>query len=304
MSLVQTVGPTESGLVVLANAFRDWLTGGGFLAQKLAAMGLGVPRVISTGWKQREQWLNQAAGSGANRVGFLPGTMAGDLGELLAPRPVGKGRFPTLATVGKVLAVVVTAAGTGYTAPSLVFSAPPPGGTTATATVQIDGSGHVTGVTVTNPGAGYSSDTLPTATLTDPNGSGAEFLIQVSATARPLWTWHRWVTASVWSVGQTTALGTAPSPADLANEELQIRASDALVDLVLAGLHKCGQGQPIDPGTGNIQRPRLRRDPRVSANMGYGLEVLLEFVHVEPIGFDLPNDVITDVHPAIVQAFI
>ena len=72
---------------------------------------------------------------------------------------------------GSVSGVTVTAGGTGYvTAPTVTFSAPPAGGTLATATAAVDGSGVVTGIAMTNPGSGYV--TAPTVTLSGP-GAGA-----------------------------------------------------------------------------------------------------------------------------------
>jgi len=69
---------------------------------------------------------------------------------------------------GQIVAVNVTAGGTGYvSAPSVTISAPA-SGTQATATATITG-GVVTAVTITNPGAGYAS----TDTITVTFGSGA-----------------------------------------------------------------------------------------------------------------------------------
>lgn len=71
--------------------------------------------------------------------------------------------------------VTITTAGTLYTfTPILVVSAPPVGGLQATATATISG-GAITGVTVTNQGAGYVA--APTITVVndprDTTGSGA-----------------------------------------------------------------------------------------------------------------------------------
>lgn len=66
--------------------------------------------------------------------------------------------------------VNVTAGGTGYTgSPTVTFSAPPAGGTTATGTVTTSG-GVITGVVITNPGSGYVS--APTVTFSGA-GTGA-----------------------------------------------------------------------------------------------------------------------------------
>jgi len=67
--------------------------------------------------------------------------------------------------LGLVLTTAVAAGGTGYTtAPTVAFSAPNiPGGVQATGTATIAG-GAVTGITITNPGSGYTS--APSYTLT------------------------------------------------------------------------------------------------------------------------------------------
>lgn len=61
--------------------------------------------------------------------------------------------------------------GTGYTtAPTVTFATPPVGGIRATGIATVSG-GVVTGITITNPGAGYSS--VPSVTLTGGGGTGA-----------------------------------------------------------------------------------------------------------------------------------
>src|SRR5262249_60279472 len=73
---------------------------------------------------------------------------------------------------GPVTSVTIATGGTGYTrAPTVTFSAPPAGGTTATGTAVIT-NGVVTAVNVTNPGSGYT--TPPTITVTGGGGTGAE----------------------------------------------------------------------------------------------------------------------------------
>ncbi|NBA95506.1 phage tail tube protein [Pseudomonas sp. R5(2019)] len=69
-----------------------------------------------------------------------------------------------------VSSVTVSNGGTGYTGtPTVTFSAPPAGGTTATGTVTVN-AGVITGVVITNPGSGYV--TAPTATFAGA-GTGA-----------------------------------------------------------------------------------------------------------------------------------
>lgn len=72
---------------------------------------------------------------------------------------------------GQVVTVRVTAGGAGYTnGAAATFTAAPAGGITATGTLVVQ-SGAVTGVTITNPGAGYV--TAPTVSAA--GGTGAVF---------------------------------------------------------------------------------------------------------------------------------
>lgn len=64
------------------------------------------------------------------------------------------------AIVGGAVSVAVTSGGAGYTQsnpPFLIFSAPPPGGIQATGTATVSAGGVITGVTMTNAGAGYTT---------------------------------------------------------------------------------------------------------------------------------------------------
>lgn len=78
---------------------------------------------------------------------------------------------------GEVESVTITAGGTGYTAPTVAFSAPT-SGVTATGTVVV-AAGVVTGIVITEPGSGYTA--APTATISDDDGSGATATTTVSA---------------------------------------------------------------------------------------------------------------------------
>ena len=71
---------------------------------------------------------------------------------------------------GQVVAVKVTAGGTGYTNGAAATFSAPTSGVTATGTITVVG-GTITGVTITNPGNGYTSE--PTVTVA--GGSGATF---------------------------------------------------------------------------------------------------------------------------------
>ena len=72
-------------------------------------------------------------------------------------------------TFGQVSGAAVLSGGSGYTAPTVSFSGGV-GGSGVTATVSQSG-GAVNAVTITNYGSGYS--TAPTATISDPTGTGA-----------------------------------------------------------------------------------------------------------------------------------
>ena len=90
---------------------------------------------------------------------------------------------PTTSTFAQIVddgitVVTVITGGSGYTSPSVTFSAPSGGGTTATGTVQFTG-GVVTGITITNPGTGYTTSDVLVVTITD-GGPG------VNATASAL----------------------------------------------------------------------------------------------------------------------
>jgi FtsP/CotA-like multicopper oxidase with cupredoxin domain len=83
----------------------------------------------------------------------------------------GGGTGATAAATGQVDAVALGNGGTGYVTPVVTFSAPGGTGTLATATATINGSGVVTGLTITNPGSGYA--VAPTISITDATGPGA-----------------------------------------------------------------------------------------------------------------------------------
>lgn len=78
---------------------------------------------------------------------------------------------PKYLDLGQVKWVSITAGGTGYSASDAVeFTAAPAKGVTATGTLVVDGTGKVTEVKITNPGAGYIN--APTLTVTTATGSG------------------------------------------------------------------------------------------------------------------------------------
>jgi hypothetical protein len=82
--------------------------------------------------------------------------------------------LPKYIEAGQLLGVTVTAGGTGYTNGAAVAATiSGGGGTGATATALVVG-GVIQSITVTNPGAGYTSD--PTVTVA--TGTGATYLIK------------------------------------------------------------------------------------------------------------------------------
>jgi autotransporter-associated beta strand protein len=79
---------------------------------------------------------------------------------------------PLLAPSGKGVESITFTSASGFSAPPLVvLSAPAAGGTPATAIATIDTNGNLTGVTITNPGTGYTA--APTVSFVSANGGTA-----------------------------------------------------------------------------------------------------------------------------------
>ena len=77
------------------------------------------------------------------------------------------------ATTKKVQGIEVTNQGSGYTsAPTVAISAPPAGGTQATATAVLDSAQKVSHINITNAGDGYTS--TPTVSITGGSGTDAQ----------------------------------------------------------------------------------------------------------------------------------
>jgi hypothetical protein len=208
---VTPVANTNSGILLLAGGVRTWfgLVGGTVdfgngagpvpvpnVVKLLAGYGLVPPTVGATGWKQREQILNQGGG-GANRVLFLPGNEQGEEGVFAQPR-------------------------------------------------------------------------------------------RTSGNPRSLWKWERLLTMSVWSF----------DPSDPDNEEVQIAASDNLLEMSIQALQWFASADYI------LQKARSGArwgdKPAMSANLPFGREVLIEFIHREPL-FDVPTVVVTGVTPNVIK---
>ena len=74
--------------------------------------------------------------------------------------------------------------GTGYTSiPTVSITAPPAGGTTATAVARIGGTGQVASITADNAGEGYSS--VPTVTISAPESDGGTTATAVAVLGDP-----------------------------------------------------------------------------------------------------------------------
>ena len=102
---------------------------------------------------------------------------------------LGTGLYSKPAASGAVNAVTITNGGSNYiVAPSVTFSPPPAGGTTAAGTAIISG-GVVTSVVITDPGSGYTSAPTvtfsagaPSATATATIGPNGLYLAPVPGT--------------------------------------------------------------------------------------------------------------------------
>jgi hypothetical protein len=104
---------------------------------------------------------------------FGPGGLPG---ALPVATLTSAGQIVTGDFTGSVGNVRITDGGSGYTsAPTVTFSAPPPGGTTATGTATI-ADGVVIGVTITYGGSGYT--TAPTISFSSGTASGSAYLSQ------------------------------------------------------------------------------------------------------------------------------
>jgi hypothetical protein len=83
--------------------------------------------------------------------------------------------------VGQIKGIAVSGTTSGYVnGASLTISAPAVGGVQATGTITVT-AGVITGVIITNPGAGYAA--VPTVTA--PTGTGAVFLASIAPAVTP-----------------------------------------------------------------------------------------------------------------------
>ena len=97
-----------------------------------------------------------------------------------------RNRLTTLSiAVGTATTPIITGAGSSFSsAPTVTFSAPAGGGTTATGTAVVT-SGAVTKIILTNAGAGYTSSDTMTCAITGGGGSGATATTALNTTMNP-----------------------------------------------------------------------------------------------------------------------
>jgi len=151
-----------------------------------------------------------------------------------------------------VASTAITAGGSAYTsAPTVILSAPPTGGTQATGTATLT-LGAVSGITLTNAGAGYT-DGPPTVTFSGGGGSGA------TATATVV---HPTVVFTVpsaqpvlyyYCTAHSSMGGQADTPAETEDPEVIIKAevvSNAVSSLILINGGKGFTSVPVITITG------------------------------------------------------
>jgi len=86
--------------------------------------------------------------------------------------PVGTGAIAEANLTGGVLSIGVLAGGSGYNlaSPVVTVAAPAAGGAAAMATANVDASGAIIGIDITNPGYGYAAGETPAVTISGGNG--------------------------------------------------------------------------------------------------------------------------------------
>lgn len=88
-------------------------------------------------------------------------------------------------TGNSVASITIVSGGSGYAAAPVVTIAPPPAGTTATATATVN-AGVVTAITITSRGSGYAMWPPPAVTFAGGGGAGASGMAVVGAEAWPV----------------------------------------------------------------------------------------------------------------------
>jgi hypothetical protein len=139
----------------------------------------GTAGTSGTGTGPTGNAYNQADG-GVTWQPLLPNVVKNGTSYLFWAEVFSNGRLVWDLSLGRggtwlgIAKVYVVAAGQAYTNPTITFN----GG--ATGTVQTDGAGHITGVTILSPG--YNTTGSYTYALSDPTGSGAVLSIAASGT--------------------------------------------------------------------------------------------------------------------------
>jgi hypothetical protein len=115
-------------------------------------------------------------------------------------------------------------------------------------------------------------------------GEEGDFVQAKHRTSNPrrLWTWERIVTASIWQVDSS----------DRANEELQLNASFLLLVLFTQGMQFLRSADYVYRSA--------HRDPVMSANVQFGRELLVEFIHRQPLN-DMPQTVVEGGLPTVLR---
>lgn len=167
------------------DTFVDFFTAASFLAygnnlKLVRAAGDAARNAVASGTaiivdNEDDYDLNHSTGSGSN--GMWVARYPGALGNSLKVSFADSSTFDS----NSVASTTITAGGSGYSSATVTFSAAPAGGITATGTATVSG-GAVTGITITNPGNGYTS--APTVTI---GGDGSS--ATATATLASDWTY-------------------------------------------------------------------------------------------------------------------
>lgn len=248
--------PAGSYLLIPAG---NWLVNTGIVSSiQILDPVLGIWTPLSTtGGKAQEVGVNS---DGTNfRVANLTGTPIGavitNAGASYTTAPSvtpSAGASIWTAIVGGAInsTVTITTAGSGFSAnylPSVVVSAPPPGGVPCTMTATVS-AGVINAVTVTNQGAGYTS--VPTISVfpnpNDPNAGAV-----VAPVLTPTLTGAGTVTALLVS-NPGTPLTAVPT---LTFSPASTTAATVIMDFAVTGLTVTGGGVAVPAGSSGFIMP-------------------------------------------------
>ena len=119
-----------------------------------------------------------------------------------ALRYVTSGNANASITAGKISRIDVINQGSNLSSTPTVTISAPPSGITATATAIVANDGNLVGITITNPGSGYT--TAPSVSISGGGGAHAEAYVSLAAPAKPLYlTTH---TNRLWCVSADTSI--------------------------------------------------------------------------------------------------